>query len=83
MHFALSQGLPYPLYLFFADLEVLPVLGEDFEGKGFVVLSLIEFSQYLFEINNPGTDRKMIVLFPEVVIGMDMANSVTILMNEL
>ena len=83
MRFAFSQGLPYSFNLFFADLEILPVLGEDFEGKGFVVLGLIEFSQYLSEIDDPSTNRKMIVLFPEVVIGVDMANSVTILMNEL
>src|SRR4030042_2492792 len=83
MRFAFSQGFPHSLYLLLADLEVVPVFGEDFEGDGFIVFGLIEFFHNLFEINDPGTNWQMTIFLSEVVIGVDMANSVTIKTDKL
>src|SRR4030042_5072992 len=83
MRFAFSQGFPHSLYLFLADLEIVPVLGEDFEGDGFIVFGLIEFFHNLFEINDPGPNWQMTVFLSEVVIGVDVADSVTIETDKL
>jgi len=51
-----SQCFPHSLYLLFADLEVVPIPGEDFEGDRFIILDVFEFSHNPFEIDDPGAD---------------------------
>jgi hypothetical protein len=83
MRSAFSQGFPDSFYFFLADLEVVPVSGEDFEGDRFIVLDVFEFSHNLFEIDDPGADGQMTILLSEVVIGVDMADPVTMETDEL
>jgi len=78
-----SQGFPHSLYLLFADLEIVPVPGEDFEGDGLIVLGVFKFFHNLFEIDNPGADGQVSIFLSEVVIGVDMADSVTMEADEL
>src|SRR4030042_4060799 len=78
-----SQGLPHSFYLFLADLEVVPVPREDFDRHRIVILSLLELLQYPFEIDDPCTNREVIVLLPKIVICMDMADAMTITPDEL
>ena len=78
-----SQGLPQTSYLIPADLEIIPISGEDLKRDGFVVLGFLEFSQYLFEIDDPCAYRKVVILLSKVVIGMDMADSVAMEADEL
>ena len=73
-----SQDFPHSFYLVPADLKIVLVPGEDFEGDGFIVLGLFELFDNSFEIDDPGTDWEVAVFFPEVVIGVDMADPVTI-----
>ena len=69
--------------LLFANLEVISVFGEDFEGDGFIVLGLFQFFHNPFEINDPRTNGQMTIFLSEVVIGVDMADSVTMEADKL
>ena len=83
MRFVFSYGFPHSFYLLLAHLEVILVPGEDFEGDGFIVLGLFELLDNSFEIDDPGTDWEVAVFFSEVVIGVDVADPVTIKTDKL
>jgi len=78
-----SKGLPHTFDLLLAHLEVVSISGEDFEGDGFIILGHFKLLDHFFEIDHASTDRKMAILLPEVVMGMDMANSVTMEADKL
>ena len=52
-----SQAFPHLFYLVLADFEIVPVFGKDLKGNRFIIMILLEFSQYLCEIDDAGTDR--------------------------
>ena len=78
-----SQDFPHSFYLVPADLKIVPIPGEDFEGDGFIVLGLFELFHNPFEIDDPSTNWEVAVFLSEVVIGVDMADSVTIKTDKL
>lgn len=77
-----SQGFPHSLDLVPADLEIISISGEDFEGDRFVVLGLLELFHDLFKIDDSSTDREMTILLSKIVIRVDMADSATVALDK-